>query len=140
MTGNQKTASNPASAKVNDVDGFMRKLEHPMKAELEAIRRIFLAADPAITEGIKWNAPSFRTTEFFATTNLRSKDVVQIIMHFGARVNEISSTGVTIDDPDGLLQWLAKDRASIKFHDMKTIQAKSSALSAVIRQWIMHVR
>ena len=29
---------------------------------------------PGIREGVNWNAPSFRTTEYFATTNLREKD------------------------------------------------------------------
>ena len=111
-----------------------------MKAELDAVRAIILATDPAIAEGIKWNAPSFRTTEFFATTNLRSKDVVQIIVHFGAKVNDISAKGVAIEDPSGLLQWLAKDRATIKFRDMNSIRSNADAFTAILRQWIAHVR
>jgi len=104
------------------------------------VRTIILAADPTIAEGIKWNAPSFRTTEFFATTNLRGKDVVQIIMHFGAKVNEISTKGVAIEDPTSLLQWLAKDRATIKFRDMNSIRSSADAFTAILRQWIVHVR
>ena len=133
-----KKASVPL--KIDDVDAFMQTLDYPLKAELEAVRAIILAADPGIAEGIKWNSPSFRTTEYFATFNLRSNDAVQLILHFGAKVNDISAAGVAIDDPNGLLTWLAKDRATIKFDDMKTITANGTALVKVVRQWIVHVR
>lgn len=43
---------------------FLRRLEHPLKAEIEALRRVLLAADPAVREGIKWNAPSFRRRSY----------------------------------------------------------------------------
>ena len=72
------------------VDKFMATLEHPFKAEIERIRRLMLAVDPGVREGIKWNAPSFRTTEYFATTNLRSRAGVGIILHLGARVREVA--------------------------------------------------
>jgi len=118
----------------------MRALEHPMKAELEAVRAIILAADPSIAEGIKWNAPSFRVTDYFATANLRARGVVQLIMHFGAKINEVSAQGIAIDDPARLLQWLAKDRATIRFRDLNAIRTNADALTAIVRQWIVHVR
>ena len=115
----------PTESGSSDVEDFMAKLDHPLKAELQTVRTMILGADPSIVEGIKWNSPSFRTTEYFATTNIRGKDVIQVIMHFGAKVNEISATGVVIDDPEKLLTWLGKDRATIKFADMKSIQSLS---------------
>lgn len=138
MAASKKTV--PAQSGASDVEDFMAKLDHPLKAELQAVRALILGADPSIAEGIKWNSPSFRTTEYFATTNIRGKDVIQIIMHFGAKVNEISATGVVIDDPEKLLTWLGKDRATIKFSDMKSIQSKRDAFSAILRQWITHVK
>lgn len=130
----------PARPAADDVDAFMRALEHPLKAELQALREIILAADPSIAEGIKWNAPSFRTTEYFATTNLRASDAAQLIMHFGAKVNEISANGVVINDPEKLLTWLGKDRATIKFASMKDIAGKRDAFTAILQQWIGHVK
>ncbi len=38
---------------------YMQNLEHPLKAEIEALRQIIKAANPAISERIKWNAPSY---------------------------------------------------------------------------------
>jgi hypothetical protein len=133
-----KTTATPKS-KDGSVDDFMLALDHPLKAELQAVRKLVLSASPKISEGIKWNAPSFRLQEWFATVNLRGQDTVQLIMHFGAKVNDISTKGIKIDDPKGLLEWLAKDRATVKFRDMKTIKANSSAFVAIVREWIAHL-
>jgi hypothetical protein len=123
-----------------DVDAFLAALEHPHKAEILALRQTILAADPRIAEGIKWNAPSFRTSEWFATFHLRAKDGVQVILHFGAKVRDKSTARAAIADPESLLQWLADDRASVKFRDAGDVEARRSAFAAVIRQWIEHVQ
>jgi hypothetical protein len=122
-----------------DVETFLASLEHPFKPELLALRQLILGADPSIAEGIKWNAPSFRTSEYFATFQLRAKDGVQVILHLGAKTRDPSAPAVTIADPDSLLEWLGRDRASVKFRDSKDIDARRSAFAKVLRQWIQHV-
>ena len=119
-----------------DVEAFLASLEHPRKPEILALRQIILGADRSIGEEIKWNAPSFRTSEHFATFHLRAKDGVQIILHFGAKKREDRAAGVRIADPGSLLEWLAPDRASVKFADLEDIDAKRSAMTKVVRQWI----
>lgn len=121
------------------VDAFMGGLEHACKAEIQAIRLAVLSADPAISEGVKWNSPSFRTTEYFATTNLRDRTGIGVILHLGAKVRATNPDGLPIADPDGLLRWLAKDRASISFRDLDDFNAKEGAFVGIIRQWIAHV-
>lgn len=133
-----KATKRSASAPEN-VESFLASLEHPFKAEIVALRQIILGADPGITEGIKWNAPSFRTSEYFATFQLRAKDGVQVILHLGAKKRDTAATGIAIADPESLLEWLAKDRASVKFRDLKDIDARRSAFAEVIRQWINQV-
>jgi hypothetical protein len=123
----------------DDVQAFLDALDHPHKPEILALRRIILAADPAIAEGIKWNAPSFRTSEWFATFHLRAKAGVQIILHFGAKVRDGAGVRAAIADPESLLTWLADDRASATFRDLGDVEAKQSAFAAVIREWIRHV-
>lgn len=130
----RRSASNPES-----VESFLASFDHPCKEEILALRQIILAADPTITEGIKWNVPSFQTSEHFATLNLRAKNGVGVILHFGAKKNDISTTGVSIPDPDSLLEWLAKDRAIVTFRDLNDIAARQSAFTNLIRQWIQHV-
>ena len=121
------------------VDKFMATLEHPFKAEIEAIRRLMLGVDPSVREGIKWNAPSFRTTEYFATTNLRSRAGVGIILHLGAKVRKLPADGVRIDDPMKLLKWLGKDRAMVEFGNSRDLGEKAAAFQLILRQWIKYV-
>ena len=137
--GSKPKPAKRGAAAAQGVEAFLAALEHPLKPEILALRQAVLGADPGIAEGVKWNAPSFRTSEYFATMNLRAKNGVGIILHFGAKRNRISETGVAIADPESLLEWLAKDRASVTFRDLKDIHAKQAAFANVIRQWIQHV-
>jgi hypothetical protein len=121
------------------VEEFLNTLDHPYKPEILALRQIILGTDPAITEEVKWNAPSFRTTEHFATFQLRAKEGVQIIFHLGAKVSAAAAAGITVADPDALLTWLAKDRASVIFHNLGEIQARQTAFCDLVRVWIAQV-
>jgi hypothetical protein len=112
---------------------------HPLAKEVEAARRIILAADPAISEGVKWNAPSFRTeNEWFATVNLRSKDVLQLVFHLGAKARP-DLKAFKVADPNGLIKWLGKDRAAVTLGAARDIAANKKAFDAIIRAWIKHV-
>lgn len=122
-----------------DTEVFLASLDHPFKQEILAIREVILGADPGIAEGIKWNAPSFRTSEHFATLNLRAKDGVLVILHRGAKKRESPILHDAIADPEGLIEWLGDDRASVKFHHLEEIRARRSAFVNVIRQWIQHI-
>jgi hypothetical protein len=138
-TAKAAKAAKPGASAPDDVETFLASLEHPLKPEILSLRKIILGAAPGITEGIKWNAPSFRTSEYFATFHLRAKEGVQIILHLGAKTRDTATTGIAIADPDSLLEWLAKDRATVKFRDAKDIDAKRSAFANVLRQWVKHV-
>ena len=118
------------------VDEFIRNVDHPRKAELELLRRLILGASPVIREGIKWNSPSFRTTDWFATINLAGKADLRLILHTGAKVKASATDGVPVADPTGLLKWLAKDRALVTLGDRKDIESKRKALVAVLREWV----
>jgi hypothetical protein len=101
-----------------------------------ALRAVILEADASITDGVKWNAPSFRTLDWFATTHLRMKTGIGLILHFGAKKNAIADSGVAVPDPQGLLDWLAKDRAMILFRDRDDLAQKAPALQTLLREWI----
>lgn len=121
------------------VDTFMQKLDHPFKKVIEAIREIVIATDPSIAEGIKWNSPSFRTREYFATTHLRAKSGISLVLHLGAAVRDLPEDALQIEDPDGLLKWLAKDRAMVEFSGASDLDAKRNALQDLLRHWIRYV-
>ena len=128
-----------SAAAEDGVEPFLAALEHPSKPEILALRQIILGADPSITEGIKWNAPSFRSSEYFATFQLRAKEGVQIILHMGAKQRSAGAPELAVADPTSLLEWLATDRASVKFRDLEDIGRKRSAFVKVIQEWIKRV-
>ncbi len=117
----------------------MSKLVHPNKKEIEALRKLMHELGPSVQEGIKWNSPSFRTTEYFATTNLRAKSGISIILHLGAKVRELPTGGVTIDDPAKLLKWLGKDRAMVEISDAQDFNSQKAAFKSILRQWLEFV-
>lgn len=129
-----------APAGDGEVEAFLAALDHPRVAEIRALRKIILDADPKIAEGIKWNAPSFRTSEYFATFHLRAPDGVQLILHLGAKKRDGASPRAEIADPDSLLEWLGPDRASVRFRDGKEIALRRAPFRKVLREWIAHVR
>jgi hypothetical protein len=129
----RKSAGKPAS-----VDEYVRGLDESRRKEVQAVRRIILGVDPKITEEIKWAAPSFAIGEHFLTFNAWAKDYVELIFHHGPK--KATSKGKPVDDPDNLLTWLATDRASIRFHGLKDIQAKKPALHSIVKRWIKAIR
>jgi hypothetical protein len=118
------------------VVAFLRELDHPLKREIEAVRQIILGVSPEIHEGIKWNGPSFRTADYFATVNLRARDRVQVILHKGAKVKDNSTRQVRIADPGGLIKWLATDRCMVTLGAGQEIEANGAALESIVREWI----
>lgn len=127
MTAHTKSSDTTAA-----VDHYMDACEHPLKSAIQALRVLILAVHPDIREGIKWNAPSYRLGEYFATTNVRDKTGIGLILHCGAKVK---NQAVTIDDPQQLLTWLGSDRASLSFRDRADVDDHAVALRAILAQW-----
>jgi len=110
-------------------------MTHPLKPTLEKVRRTILAADPAITEGIKWNSPSFYCHGWFAAISSRKPTQVDVVLHCGAKVRADSNVKEMIDDSDHLLTWPSKDRALLSFTSAVDFQAKRQPFQRIIRQW-----
>ncbi len=130
MMKGKRMANGPAA-----VAQFLQTLDHPLKAEVEQLRAIILSADPGITEQIKWKAPSFcYCGDDRVTMRLHPNGGVQLIFHRGAKVKD--GTDFAFDDPSGLLQWVAKDRATMMFRTLAEIAAHKATLEDVVRRWM----
>lgn len=140
MPAKKRAAKNKASGSKDDeaVAELLLDLDHPLKKEIEDVRRIILGVNPAIGEGIKWNSLSFRTTEYFATVFLRSTDRVQLVFHLGAKAKD-NSKKLTIADPAGLIKWLSTDRGLVTVGAAKEIPANRVRLESIVREWIEYV-
>jgi hypothetical protein len=131
-------AKKPASGEggQNDpaVAAFLEALDHPLKKQIVVARKIILGVDPAIVEGVKWNAPSFRTTDYFATMHLRATDQLQMVFHRGAKAR--AAKAMAIPDPGGLMKWLAPDRCLVSLGKGRVFTANRPALAAIVRAWV----
>ena len=119
------------------VDDLIRNLDHPLLVEIRSLRELILGVDPAIAEEMKWNSPSFYTSEHFATMRLNGKPPLQLILHLGAKKQSIP-TGA-IEDPQAILKWLGPDRAVVNLPTPEAFAQARQPLIAVIRQWLKHV-
>jgi hypothetical protein len=136
----KKAAGRPTSKPTEhddaaSVDAYMESLKHPLKSVVEAVRKTILGADMTITEGIKWNSPSFYCRGWFASINIRPKHGVLVVLHHGAKTRSNAELGSTLDDPSKLLQWMGKDRATVAFIDDADFKTKQSAFKNIIKQW-----
>jgi len=113
--------------KVDQVDHYMEKLQHPFKQEVERLRSIILNANPKLQERVKWNSPSFFYVKDLAAFNLRASGYVQIIFIF--------YDGNMIED-SSLLQGNWKDRREARFYSMVDIEAKQPALEQLVNNWV----
>ncbi len=124
----------PAAA----VTAWINTLPPAQAAVVLPARAIIHEAVPTATESIKWAAASFATTEHFATFRVSGRGnppPVQLILHLGARVRTTAQTGVDVPDPEGLLTWLAKDRAMLVLPDAAWVDARRGALRELLAAW-----
>jgi hypothetical protein len=113
-------------------------LEHPLKADIVAVRKAILAADRRIADGVKWNSVSFLTTEYFATVHLRSTASVQLVFHFGAKKRKVREIKLAL--PPGFpVRWLGRDRCLVDLGAGAGLKSRLSALRDFVRQWIRYV-
>ena len=135
----KKAPAKAPATKASDVAAFMRTLKHPLKVKIEAVRHIILGVSPSISEGVKWNAPSFRTAkDWFATIHVRKKESVQVILFVGVKKRP-DFQPFKLPDPDGLLKWLAEDRALVTLGAGGDIADNRKAFEAIVRAWISHL-
>lgn len=113
-----------------EVDAYMVKLEHPLKAEVQAVREIIKGVNPGITEQIKWNAPSFSYRgEYLVTFNLRSANRVRLVWHNPAVAN-IKSELLEGDYKDRRMSYLAS-MADVKSMQMELVRVVQELVAAV---------
>jgi len=113
--------------------------EHPLRDTIDRARNVIRGAVPNATESVKWNAPSFATSEHFATFFLRSTTSVQVVLHRGAKPKKGRSVRKELDDPSGLLEWRDDERAIVTFTDAADVDARADAFAQILRQWIAFV-
>jgi len=110
-----------------EVNAYMLQLEHPLKAEIEAVRSIILQANDKVEERVKWNSPSFYYKKDILAIHCREQKRVHLVLVYPA--------GLPASD-HGILEGDYKDRRMAYFSSMEEILEKKAALQSVINDWI----
>ena len=110
------------------VDAYMKALKHPMHATAQHLRKVILAADKRVGEGIFWNGPCFYFTgemkpfdpktykRFIIGFNFFKKDCLRLIFLRGADVKNTKGL-LTGDYKDGRRLALIHDIGEAKKHE-----------------------
>lgn len=121
-----KKKGSPVS-RTDKVDEFLRELNHPLTAEVEAVRSIIKGVNKDIAEEVKWKAPSFNYKgEYLVTFNLWETKRIHLVFH-NPHIAKVKSK---------LLEGDYKDRRMAYFSDMKDLKAKKPLLEKVLRDLI----
>jgi hypothetical protein len=119
-----------------EVDALLASAGHPRTAEIERVRSALLAADPGISETVKWRAPNFRYDGVDRVTfRLQPRDVVQLVLHRGAKVRTDSGS-YAFDDPSGLVEWVTPDRGVVRLDGLADTADKLPAIVELVRRWV----
>ena len=121
-----KKKGSPVS-RTDKVDEFLRERNHPLTAEVEAVRSIIKGVNKEINEEVKWNAPSFNFKgEYLVTFNLRDTKRIHLVFH-NPLIPQVRSK---------ILEGDYKDRRMTYFADMQDIKAKKPLLEKALKDLI----
>ncbi len=108
-----------------EVDAWFEAKNHPQEVPMQRVREVILAADPRVTETIKWQTPTFMFEGNIASFN-PAKNLVSLLFHRGSEIagNHPRLVG------DGKLT------RTMRFADLDEVNEAADELQAVIRSWI----
>ncbi len=127
--------SNKSPENGNNVETFMADLVHPHKDGVERLRNAILGIDGRITEEVKWNAPSFKLDDHFATFKLHPPKQIQLVLHIGSKP-VVPPRHFHLDVPPGLVKWAASDRCVITLQSTEHALQHEADVVSIVRQWI----
>ncbi len=124
----------------SEVTKFLDGLNHPLRAEIELLRKIIFESAELPGENIKWNGPNYTVNnEDRITIRIHPPKQIQLIFHRGAKKQEQPATRI-IDDKSGLLVWKENDRAVATFKNLAEILVAKPNLETIVRNWIMSAK
>ncbi|WP_407425540.1 DUF1801 domain-containing protein [Arcticibacter sp.] len=124
----------------NKVTEFLDTLDHPLRNEIEELRKCILTANAGLTENIKWNGPNFCfNDEDRITMRIQPPKQIQLIFHRGAKKLEQPPNRL-IDTKSKLLTWKENDRAIATFKNIREIEDAQLDLAKIVDEWISEAK
>lgn len=120
----------------NEVTAFLDSLKHPLRDEIECLRKIIMSTDYGLTEGVKWNGPNYSINgEDRITIKINPPKQLQVIFHRGAKVKEPLKEWLLSEKYD-ILIWKGNDRAIVAFKNLDEILENRQMLREIVEKWI----
>lgn len=118
-----------------EANALLKDLNPAAPEVIEALRSILLDAAFELTEGVKWNAPSYALNgDDRITFNFRGKGGIRLVFHCGAKKRAVKPADPLIDERE--LEWADNERALATFMTVREVNAKREWLQGVIRRWL----
>lgn len=123
-----------------EVTTFLNTIDHPLRREIDVLRRTILDASPGLAENVKWNGPNYTfELQDRVTMKIHPPTMLQLIFHRGAKVMAQPKAKL-IEDPAGLLVWKGNDRAVASFKSLAEINQARPALDQIVADWLAATR
>lgn len=124
--------------KFKTLEAFYAGQSGDTRTQVEAIRQIIMAAEPQLTEKLKWNAPNFVFEgEDRLTLNLMNKEgKVKLIFHMGATRAEDRKADPVMTDTTGLIFWNSNIRGTLTFESSLHVSQVRDQLTGLVRDWL----
>ena len=114
---------------MNDVDDWFASKKPPAAAALQRVREIILAADPRMTEYVKYGNVQFDYGGGMASFVQTGKRTVSLMFHRGGRIEghfpHMEGTGRAV--------------RFMRFADVAEVEARADELADVVRAWCAFV-
>lgn len=116
------------------VEAFRDAQTPEVRDAVDRLRRLATAAEPRLTETVKWNSPNYVLDGVDRlTVNVDRAGLVRLILHRGTGVAEHKGAAPDFGgDPHGLLTWHSDIRASLLVTDALDVDAATD----VVRAWL----
>jgi hypothetical protein len=107
-----------------EVEAWFAARKPPQEPLMRRVREVILAADPRVTESIKWSTPTFAYRGNIVSFN-PAKQFVSLLFHRGAHIPgthpRLGGSGDTA--------------RTMRFADLDELEAGADELTDVIRAW-----
>lgn len=127
--------------KAQTVEQLLSSLEHPQVDLINELRTLIRQAEPALAEGVKWNAPSYALGgNDIITFNFRNYGAVALIFHTGPKGKDTKTGHRLFADRTGLIEWVADKRFVVKVADGRFLHDHATEIISLVQTWVAFAR
>lgn len=120
-----------------NADALVESIKHPQEVIIQRLRSIIKQSSNELSEGVKWNAPSYSLNgNDIITFNFHYKGFVSLVFHTGPKGKDTHTNSQLFQDDSKLLEWVADKRAILKIATTEELEQNQHNIEKIITVWI----